>query len=179
MNSENDKQNRVLMGVCPKPHGIKGGVQFIPLNEQSDLLTEGQTFFYKRKDAEAWEKGVLTIAEISAGPKWYLQFEEIKNRTDAERMTPFELYADRSMFPEIDEDQIYLADLLKMNVHLVDTKKQYGKVIDVYNNGFQEILVIQGQEGNIELPFVEDFFPEIDEEQQILYMVKPEWIEGD
>ena len=62
----------------------------------------------------------------------------------------------REDFPEIEEDEVYITDLIGLEVMNQDQQK-LGKVSSITSNGVQDILVIKSDTEEILIPFIEQF----------------------
>lgn len=166
----------IEMGYCAKPHGIKGQFQFhlyntedsslvngvrlklVPTNERSSLSKDGEFF---------------TLSKIQFGNKVIASLKDIEDRNQVESMIPFTIFIDRVDFHELDEDEIYLTDLVGLKA-IDKNKNPIGIVSRFYDNGAQTVLVIsKDRGGEIELPFIEIFFPEVNIEEKFIVVHDP------
>lgn len=172
-------ENLIKLGVCGKAHGIKGGFQFNLENPENSILDEGTKILLIPSDSRSQlpqEGQMFTIQKISFGHKTMAFLEGIDNRNVVEEMIPFEIFVDRNLFPEIDEDEIYLSDLVGLKVYCHSSGKEVGTIKKFYDNTAQAIIVIRGIQ-NLELPLIEQFFPVIDLENKRIEVNIPEVIE--
>ena len=88
-------------------------------------------------------------------------------------MLPLTIFTQRENFNEIEDDEVYLSDLVGLQVY--DTEdNQLGFVKNFYDNGAQPVLVVELSDGNkVELPFVETFFPELNLDEEKIVMINP------
>ena len=121
----------------------------------------------------------FTIKSIAFGNKVIVYLDEVSDRNKVEEIIPFEVYVDRELFPDTEEDEFYISDLVGLEVRVEGTEEVYGKVSSFYDNSAQVVLVIKGSGNQVqELPFIEEFFPIIDIEDGYITMVLPDFIEG-
>lgn len=175
-----EKFKLIKMGSCSRPHGIKGEAELFLLNQEDSILENGMKIMLfpgneKSKISKAGEE--WTITQIRFGNKVICHFEGIKDRTHLEEFLPFDLYLSREAFPETEEDEIYLVDLIDW-----DVVNQSGEVIGTLesfsDNGMQYIFEVRLKNGSkISLPYVEAFFPEIDQKNKTITMIMPEYTE--
>jgi 16S rRNA processing protein RimM len=154
----------VLLGVCGKPHGIKGGFHFNLENCDDSVLKKNSKVLLKpssKQSSISPDGESFVIQSISFGHKVMVYLEGITDRNLVESMVPFEIYVDRSSFPEIDEDEFYISDLIGIDVFSQETGEKVGTVKNYYDNSVQTVLIIEGEE-SLELPFVDHFFPVVD-----------------
>ncbi len=162
----------IYLGYCSSPHGIKGAMTLMLENEDASTLVAGSKVYIKKNDQFIPKQ----LKEIQIGHKVMASFEGVNDRTQLEQLLPFEIWIDRADLPEVDEDEFYLADLVGAKV-LDLNKKEIGHVLRFYSNGVQDIIVIRTEKEEIELPLIENFFPEINPEENYIVMITPQVIE--
>lgn len=170
-------QKFIEMGTCKKPHGIKGGFQFHLYNTEDSSLRKGSSILLVPLSSASSlnSKGeIKKIKSISIGNKTICYLQDIDDRNIVEQMIPFSIQLDRADFNQLDEGEVYLSDIEGFDV-LNEESKKIGIVKTYYDHGASDILVISLDNGkNVELPFVEAFFPEINIEQKFVVMIQPE-----
>lgn len=176
------KEELIKLAFAAAPHGIKGEVELRLFNPdpENSILENGMMVWLfpshpKSKipsSGQEWK-----IEKIRFGNKVICQFEGIKDRTHLETLLPFEIYLAREFFPEAQEDEIYLVDLIDMDV-INQSGEVIGKLESFSDNGMQYLLDIRLQTGQmITLPYVTAFFPDIDLESKKITMIMPEYTE--
>lgn len=174
------KSTNIHIGHCSTPHGIKGEFSFVLYNLENSVLTNGSDILLFPRSSESsipQDGKEFKIKKISFGNKTIVTLEGVSDRNVVEAMVPFDIYFDRANFPETEEDEYYLNDLLGLEVFDFKTKKKLGRVIDFYENGAQIILKITTENGNIEVLFMEQFVPIVDLELGKMEIILPEIIE--
>lgn len=175
-----NKEDLIKLGFCAHPHGIKGEAEFRLINTEDSVLEDGLTvYLYPTNEksqlshyGEEWK-----ISKIRFGNKVIANLEGIKDRTHLETIIPFEIFVPRDAFPEPEEGEVYLADLVGMQVNDPEGKI-VGRLESFDDNGFQYLLNIRLDVGGIlTLPYVDAFFPAIDLEEKIITMIPPEYSE--
>ncbi|MEX0797800.1 MAG: ribosome maturation factor RimM [Bacteriovoracaceae bacterium] len=173
------KQDRLIqLGSCSKPHGIRGGFGAHLFNPKDSSLKKGAALLLKPKnDHSSLAKSgkVFELKSANFGNKCILYFEGIETREQVESMIPFDMFIERSALPEPDEDEFYIEDLIGLKV-LDEEGNEVGVVRDHFDNGAQIVLSVQKNAEVVELPLVEEFFPEINMEQGFIKMIEPEII---
>ena len=175
------KKDLVRLASVTRPHGIKGEVELNLLNSIEDSILDEEMKVWivptspKSKlngDGEEW-----TIAKLRFGNKAICLFEGVKDRTHLETLLPFDLYLPRDQFPEPDENEVYLIDLIGLPVFSPEGEK-LGKLETFSDNGQQYLFDVRLENGEkITLPYVDAFFPEIDMENRKIIMIMPEYTE--
>ncbi|MET3662274.1 ribosome maturation factor RimM [Aquamicrobium ahrensii] len=149
-------ENPVQMAVIGAPHGIKGELRVKTFTGDPEALGDYGPLY--TQDGRAFT--VLSIR--AAGAMAVVRFAEAKDRNAAEALTGTELFVDRSVLPEPEEeDEFYHADLIGLDVR-DDTGAALGKVLAVQNFGGGDILdlMIGGRKGVL-IPFTQAAVPQV------------------
>lgn len=163
--------NLIKLGYSNKAHGIKGAFLFVLEAGNDSILDDGFTIYLEKNGDYIKHQ----IKNIQYGNKVICYLEGIEDRNQVEGLIPFDIYASREDFPE-DDGEIYLSDLIGFDVY--DEKgEHFGVVKNFSSNGPQDIISIKTPREYIELPFVDQFFPEIDVENKKIIINAPEFIE--
>ena len=172
------KDRYVKLGHCGRPHGVKGGFSFQLETGGDTILTKGMPILLVGKNKTVEEGQTFTIKSISGAPKVIVYLEEVNNRSQVEEILPVEIYLHRDHFPEADEDEIYLNDLISLDVRDINSGESLGIVHAVYDHGAHPILSLKLKSGELtDVPFIEHFVPEIDLENGYIKVLLPEVIE--
>lgn len=163
-------KNYLECGKIINTHGIKGAMKVESWCDSPYVLAELERVFLEKNgsfkeyeviDASVFKRfvileldGILTIEEA----------EKLKNRV---------IYLAREDL-ELEEGEVFIADLIGLPVIDVDSGVEYGKISDVMNTGASDIYVINTPNGEAMMPAVKEFVKEIDLEKGIF--IKP--IEG-
>jgi len=177
-----EKDKLIKLGFVAHPHGLKGEAELRLLNTnyEESVLQDGLSVWIfpsssKSKVKEFGEKWV--IEKIRFGNKVICQFEGMKDRTHLESFIPFEIYLERQAFPEPEDDEVYLVDLIDMDV-VNEEGVVVGKLESFSDNGMQYLFEVRLNQGEkIVLPYVDSFFPEIDFKNKKITMIMPEYTE--
>ena len=137
----------VEIGTLARPHGIRGEIRVNYYADSLELL---------RGD----------VVYLQAGNK-----PPRKMEIDTVRM----LLIPESALPELDEDEVYLHDMLGLSVVLDATGQKLGVLDHVLFHGEQELWSILTPEGkDILLPAVPEFVADIDLDTEIIRITPPE-----
>lgn len=163
-------KNYLECGKVINTHGIRGTLKVEPWCDSPYVLADLQRVF-------AEENGRYKEYNVT-GASVFKQFVllDIKGITtveQAEKMRNTVLYLSRDDI-ELEEGEVFIADLIGLPVIDVDNKTVYGKIADVINTGASDIYVIETENGEAMMPAVKEFVKEIDLDKGIF--VKP--IEG-
>ena len=161
----------ILMGVIGKPHGVRGQVRVNVFSEEPETLeTYTLTDRKGRGFVLEWaHENVAWLSEVTAAGK-----RRITDRNEAETLTNVELFTPRSVLPETDEEEFYMADLIGLEARDV-AGKAIGKVSNVLDYGAGASLEISP--GGRLFPFTKATVPAVDIGSGFVVIVPPAEIE--
>jgi 16S rRNA processing protein RimM len=138
--SAGKNENLLLMGRIGAAHGIKGEVRIQSFTEDPLALVDYGPL--------ATNKPGLTVRILAARTTTNVlvaRLEGVNDRNAAEKMNGVELYVDRALLPETeDEDDFYHADLIGLRAQLIDGTV-VGVVSAVPNFGAGDLLEVRDQ----------------------------------
>src|ERR1700675_1528896 len=152
-----------IVGLIRKAHGIRGEVVIEPLTDKPDVVfASGSRVFAGTSDGDlaivrdlrgAEEISTLTVSDSRPFKKGLLvQFEELQDRDSAELWRGRYLLAPFSELPPLQQDQVYLHDLIGMAV--VGTNgEQLGTVTTFYELPQGIMLDVQTARGSVMIPY--------------------------
>lgn len=173
------KNDLIELGTCNRPFGIKGGFHFFLHSAQESILKDKAEIILMPKDSGSSldpDGETHIIKSIQIGNKAVCYLENITDRNIVEKMIPFAIFYPRSKFPEAQDGEFYLNDLVGVEV-FNQSGKRVGEVHSSYDNGAQTVLRIKTKTEIIDLPFIDNFFPEVDIENNKIVMNQPEMME--
>ena len=152
-----DTQKMVIMGIITAPHGVRGQMKIKIFCERAQDLTAYGPL--------SLEDGAALSLQIKGFNKGFAicSAASVYDRDAAEALKGSALYLERDKLPDLDEGEIYQADLLGMQVcNSVGTL--LGKVIGLHDFGAGEIVEIQLPECNKTemLPYYPPFLKQVD-----------------
>ncbi len=159
MAADKPETARVCLGVVVGAHGVRGLVRVKPFTE--DPLSVADYGPVETKDGSRRFK-----IETTGTTKGVVicRLGGVGDRDVAEALRGTELYVDRTVLPEVDEeDGFYHADLIGLQAIGADGKL-YGRVIGVHNFGAGDLLEIARPEGGptVLVAFTDDNVPDVD-----------------
>jgi 16S rRNA processing protein RimM len=147
----------VEIGVVGKPHGIDGRVRIFLHNSDSAVITSIPTLFLD----QSGELNEVVVLSLRPGNRCHLaQFEGITSRTEAEVLTGAKIVVPRSLLPPVEEDEFYIADLIGLKAVVGDAL--LGRVASSRPQGGIEVVRIESETEEIEIPLVADFVAVLD-----------------
>lgn len=176
---ENNEKKYIKLGFATAPHGIKGAATFSLENLEDSVLENGMMVLLKPagpKSKIVNEGQEFKILNISFGNKAICYLEGVDDRNKIEAILPFEIYVTRDQFPEADEGEYYISDLIGLDVIDHESREKIGVVAKYYDNSAQIVLSVRVGVTYVELPFIDNFFPEVNINEGFISMIRPEEI---
>ena len=150
----------VEIGTLARPHGIRGEIRVNYYADSLELL-RGDVVYLQAGNKPPRKMEIDTVRMHQGTP--LIRFVEAPDRTAAE------------FLPELDEDEVYLHDMLGLSVVLDATGQKLGVLDHVLFHGEQELWSILTPEGKeILLPAVPEFVADIDLDTEIIRITPPE-----
>ena len=151
-------KDKVCVGAIAGAFGVKGEVRLKSFCAEPDaidsynpLSSEDGTQQFKLKITRAVKNGFAA------------RIEGVRFKDQADALRGVRLYADRSMLPDLPDDEYYHADLIGLTV--LDTGGgELGRVKAVLNHGASDLLEITapGLREPVLLPFTREAVPTVD-----------------
>lgn len=113
------------------------------------------------------------IRALRRGDKgWQIAFEDHGDRQSVEPLRGADVFV--AARRQLEDDEFWIEDLIGLEV-TDDRGTDLGKVTDVVFGPAQDRLVISGENGEFEVPFVADLVPVVDTS---VGRIEVKWIEG-
>lgn len=172
-------KNYIHLGYCTRPHGIKGEFSLKLFNTQTSLKLGAELFLKPKSESSSIDPSGenFHLSNIKIGNKIIAHLNDISDRTISEQMVPFDIYIRRDSLPELKDGEYYLVDLIGFEVMNVTSKEKMGVVHDFGDNGAGDIIIIKELDGGLlELPMVDNFVKEVNQNEKKVWVQKPEYI---
>ena len=171
MPKDGNETTLLLMGRIGAAHGVRGDVRIQSFTEDPLALAGYGPLSTNRPGLVieiASARGVLNNGIVA-------RLKGVGSREAAERLNGVELYVDRALLPQPDdEDDFYHADLIGLTAQLEDGTV-IGKVAAVPNFGAGDILDVRASNGaeSFLFPFTRAVVPQINVAAGYLVIVPP------
>ncbi len=164
MKSQND--NFVLIGYTQKPYGLFGEIKVQPTTFDFDRHATLSTVFFRKKDSD--KPIELEIRGSRADSEsWFFKFKDLKTPESVAHLSGGQLIIPAEERLELPSDMVYLSDVPGMKV--VDEKGEtVGLVIEVLEQGAQELLVVGTPKKEIHIPWNDHFVKKVDKATRIV-----------
>lgn len=143
-----------MIGVIAAPHGVRGTLRVKPVGNGRHLR-EGV--------APVLNGSRHRIITSRPTPKGFLiDFDEFTDRSEVEALRGVELTLDRSELDEADEGEVYVSDLVGLEV-FGGSGEKLGTVAETFPTAAHEILIIRDADApELYLPFTLEHVPDVD-----------------
>lgn len=149
----------IACGRLGRPHGVRGALRIWPFNPQTELVRAGREL---RVGTSATSARAMRIATATRDAKgWVVRLDAIDDRDAAAKLTNLTWYEARDAFRPADDDDVYVADLIGLPV-ASEQGTAIGEIVDVWQTGPSDLLVIRGPSGQHLVPNVPDFVQRLD-----------------
>ncbi|MBT3983132.1 MAG: 16S rRNA processing protein RimM [Bacteriovoracaceae bacterium] len=156
-----------------RPHGIKGGLSVVLHNKESKTLQKGSVVFSRGVDDQNFVK--WTVDRAQYGNKLIVYLEGMNDRTELEKLLPFDLFIPREHFEDLSSDEFYLVDLINAKVYDFESHQEIGVIENFSDNGMQTIFNMKIDGKELLLPYTDYFIPEIDVKNKKVFIRLPEY----
>jgi 16S rRNA processing protein RimM len=149
--------------------GLKGEVRAKLFTATPDALPR-----YKSLHTADGRKLVITAFRPAKEGEAVIAFEGVGDRNLAEALKGTELFVDRSVLPQTDEDEFYHADLIGLEAR--DSEgRLLGKVAALHNFGASDVIELIRSDGDsVHLAFTRETVPVLNIEAGYIVVAVPE-----
>jgi len=153
------------MGKILKPKGLNGQLWIMVFNEINSVLDSGMSIWISSNDGKNIHKVIDSIKFFSS--KSLIKFKDCNSRSDAEKFSGMKFSMSRSIFPALNDDEVYLVDLIGFTVY--DKRKlKIGIVNDTISLPNQNIIIVNSKDGEVMIPFVDAHIKLFDKKEKTI-----------
>ena len=153
------------MGRITAAHGIRGLVKIQPFTEYVDSLLDYESWWIGHEHGP-WRE--VKAAQCEAHDKTLVaQLPDCPDRTAAEKLKGLLIAVPRSSMPEQGEGEYYWSDLIGLTV-VNEAGVSLGTVTGLLETGANEVLSVQGDSGEILIPFVASAIKQVDLKNRVI-----------
>lgn len=146
----------VCVGCIRGAFGVRGSVRLQSFCEYPEAIADYLPLF-----SEDGAREFRIEIEGQAAGGLSARIDGVDTREQACALSGTKLFAERSRFPELDEDEYYAADLIGLAVFGASGSK-LGTVKAIRNHGAGDILEISGEDNSILLAFTSENVPKVE-----------------
>ncbi len=145
-------------GKIRNTHGVKGALRAEHWCDSAEVFTSLQTLCFLQGEEYVGHK--MLSASVMGDGSIMLRLEGVDTLEDASKFKNAVIYARREELPE-QEDRIFIADIIGLDVVDAENGTRYGSLKDVMTGVAQEIYVVSTENGDKLMPAVKEFISEI------------------
>jgi 16S rRNA processing protein RimM len=152
----------VIVATIGRAHGLRGEVALILRTDQPEERIHAGAVF--EVDTTGGPRTLTVLGIRTQQDRWYVSFDEVADRTDAESLRGVELgmSVDAEVEADEDPDAWYPSQLTGLSVRHVDGR-ELGLVIGIDHYPAQDLLVVRTLDRKrVQLPLVQQLVPEVD-----------------
>jgi 16S rRNA processing protein RimM len=148
----------VLLGAITGAHGIRGEVRLASFTDPPDNIGT-----YGPLASADGRRFVIERLRSLKGTSFAATLVGVTDRNAAEALRGTQLFIDRALLPEPDQDEWYHDDLIGL-VAEIETGERIGEIVAVYDFGAGDLIEIgqRGEKGTTLIPFTKDCVPVVD-----------------
>ncbi len=168
-----DQPDFVVLGHISRPHGVHGAVVVTPYAQEPDLILQGRHLELISPDDRRRPLDSLKGKEAAQG--LIVKIKDVTTREAAAALKGWRVIMKREHLPPTADDEVYWADLIGLEVFSPDGRN-LGRVDKLMEVGAGLILVVKrpdDPEGELLLPYQEEFLVELDLESGRLVLDPP------
>jgi 16S rRNA processing protein RimM len=148
-------------GRLGRPHGVRGEIALRPFNVDGEASLEDAVPIAAELVRAEDRRSVTLVAARPAHEVWLVRLDGIDTREQAAALTNAEVWLPRTAFPPLAPEEFYVEDLIGCSV--VDaTGRPRGTVRSTFWNGAQDVLTVDGPDGELLIPAVAAFIRSVD-----------------
>ena len=161
-----DKLEYFKIGKIVTTKGLKGEVKVYSHTDEIERFLDLE-YFYIGKDRET--KYYIQKANIIADNMVTVKMKDYDTVESVQKFVSKFIYVDRENSYELDDDEMFIVDMIGMDVRTEDGK-HIGKLADVLQYTANDVYVVKSDEGKEYLiPATYEIVPEINQEEN--YMI--------
>lgn len=157
----------VIMGRVAAAHGIQGWVKVQPFTEYLDSLLDYRTWWIGHEHGP-WREVEVKQCEVH-NKTLAAQLPDCPDRNAAEKLKGLLVAVPRSSLPRQDADEYYWSDLIGLAV-VNEAGVSFGTVANLLETGANDVLRVQGDSGEILIPFVASAIKQVDLKNRIIHV---------
>lgn len=155
----------ILIGKVGKPQGLHGEVRMYPSSGQPEQLLSHHRFVLVSTAGRLSPSLQVTTCRVQ-GKAAIVGFESVMDRNQAEQLKGMGILLDKADFPKGNEDA-YWYQFVGLPVK-TEEGRELGRVVNVFSNGAQDIMVIQDEEQEYLIPILDSIIVRRTDEEIIV-----------
>ena len=142
----------LAVGQLRRPHGVKGEIRMSVWTDFPERLKAGTDVYIGKK-----QEPLHIRSTRWHGSDLLISFEEFTTREDVGTLRNEILLVPAKMLPPLPPGELYIHDLIGMEVFDVETELSLGTVVEIIETGANDVFIVRNhQGGEILLPDIEE-----------------------
>ena len=158
----------LMIGEVLKPQGIKGEVKIKPYAANHDDFRRWKTLYIKQGESYAPIK--VKCNRVHEGFV-YAMLGDCATMEDAEKFHAVQLYVDRAHANPLEEDEVYISDLIGCE-GIDEAGKSIGELVDVLQHGVVDVYVFKKGAKSVMAPALKAVFPTVDVKEKRISVIR-------
>ena len=158
----------LMIGEVLKPQGIKGEVKIKPYAANYDDFRRWKTLYIKQGESYAPIK--VKCNRVHEGFV-YAMLGDCATMEDAEKFRAVQLYVDRAHANPLEEDEVYISDLIGCE-GIDEAGKSIGELVDVLQHGVVDVYVFKKGAKSVMAPALKAVFPTVDVKEKRISVIR-------
>ena len=158
----------LMIGEVLKPQGIKGEVKIKPYAANHDDFRRWKTLYIKQGESYAPIK--VKCNRVHEGFV-YAMLGDCATMEDAEKFRAVQLYVDRAHANPLEEDEVYISDLIGCE-GIDEAGKSIGELVDVLQHGVVDVYVFKKGAKSVMAPALKAVFPTVDVKEKRISVIR-------
>ncbi len=166
-----DKSDCFYLGRITKKFSFRGEVILKLDTDEPDI--------YENLDAVFIEMGkdllpfFIEKSSFQRGNELRVRFEDIRTEEDAEAILKKEVYLPLELLPKLEGKQFYFHEVIGFT--LTDVKQGViGTIESINDSTAQALFIVEGKDGQVLIPMVDDFIRKIDRKKKEVLVETPD-----
>jgi 16S rRNA processing protein RimM len=156
-----EAEKYVLIGKVTKAHGIKGELKVRAYSGELQSITRHKELMLVSRKGQI--SPVFHVVRARAGNKEVIvSLEEVSDRNHSEELCGMGVLVYKDDLPGLEADEFYLHELEGLQVQ-TEAGEIIGKVTAFFNNGVQDLLVVQSGRNEVLIPLIPGMITERNE----------------
>jgi len=172
-----DAKRWVPVGSIVRAHGVRGAMKILPYGESLAYKKRGDLLFVKAKDGTWMQLTVRVVKPV--GRCWVVDFEEIRNRNQAEEFVGQEVFLPEELLPPREEGEFFYYQLIGLEVRTL-RGETVGILKAIFETLAHDVYVVQdGNAREVLIPAVAEIVLEVNPEEGYMIVDLPDGLKED
>ncbi len=165
----------LVCGYVARAHGLAGEVAIRTFDPASTALTDARHVTLTKDEAPAKKYRLVQVGQASQGDL-LVRLSGVKSREAAQALVGSTVSVARDELPQPEAGEVFLGDLVGLSARTPDGRV-LGSVVEVWSHSPVPNVVIRDGDGEVIVPFAEDFVLAVDVDGGTITVQPPELLE--